>query len=71
AVAPAALALLVALGADAGADDRLRLALGVEGLVAWYRDSARSTPPRHALAFALDHAGRRLAEAGRALPPGL
>ena len=67
----AALTLLVALTADAGADARLALALGVEGVVAWFRESDRRAPPRNALAFALDHAKGRLEGAGRSLPPGL
>jgi hypothetical protein len=67
----AALALLVALAADAGAEARLALALGVEGVVAWFRDSDRRGASRNALAFALAHARGRLGEAGRSLPPGL
>lgn len=62
----ASLALLVALAADAGPEDRLRLALGVEGLLAWFRESDRLTPPRSALAFALAHADERMA--GRPRP---
>ena len=67
----AALTLLVALAADAGADARLALALGVEGVVAWFRESDRRAPPRNALLFALDHAKGRLVGTGRSLPPGL
>jgi hypothetical protein len=67
----AALTLLVALAADAGAEGRLALALGVEGVVAWFRESDRRAPPRNALAFALDHARGRLEGTGRPLPPGL
>jgi hypothetical protein len=67
----AALTLLVALAADAGAEPRLALALGVEGVVAWFRESDRRAPPRNALAFALDHARGRLEGTGRPLPPGL
>jgi hypothetical protein len=66
----AALALLIALAADRE-DDRLALALGVEGVLAWYRASDRRTAPRNALAYALHHARRRLEDVGRALPPGL
>jgi hypothetical protein len=66
----AALALVVALAVDV-AEDRLALALGIEGLLAWHRDSDRLAPPRDALMFALSHAGGRLREAGRSLPPGL
>jgi hypothetical protein len=63
----AALALLIALAADRERD-RLPLALGVEGVIAWFRESDRRAPPRDALAFALAHADDRLREAGR---PGL
>ncbi|MGD9695013.1 MAG: hypothetical protein AB7V42_05060 [Thermoleophilia bacterium] len=63
----AALALLIALAADAGRSDRLALAFAVEGLVAWYRDADRRSLPRDALAYALGHADRRLVELG--LPP--
>jgi hypothetical protein len=66
----ASLALLIALAADAD-EDRLALALGVEGLMAWHRESDRQAPPRAALTFALAHAEDRLREAGRTLPPGL
>jgi hypothetical protein len=65
----AALALLVALAADAG-EDRLALALGVEGLLSWHRESDRSAPARDAFAFSLLHAAERLRESGRELPPG-
>jgi hypothetical protein len=64
----AALALLVALAADAGPDGRLALALGIEGLLAWFRESDRLAPARNALAFALAHADERLREGGRPLP---
>jgi hypothetical protein len=64
----AALALLVALAADADGDGRLALALGVEGLLAWFRESDRLAPSRNALAFALAHADDRLRESGRRLP---
>jgi hypothetical protein len=67
----AALALLVALAVDGDADARLALGLGVEGVVAWFRESDRRAAPRNALAFALAHARDRLGEAGRSLPPGL
>lgn len=66
----ASLALLIALAADAD-EDRLALALGIEGLMAWHRESDRQAPPRAALTFALAHAEDRLREAGRTLPPGL
>lgn len=66
----AALALLVALAADDD-PDRLTLALGIEGVVAWFRESDRRAAPRNALSFALAHAHDRLAAAGRSLPPGL
>jgi hypothetical protein len=71
AVAVAALTLLMALAVDAGSDERLALALGIEGLVGWYNESHRLTAPRNAVTFALDHAGARLAEAGREAPPSL
>lgn len=63
----AALALLVALAVDRPGD-RLALALGVEGVVAWFRESDRRAAARNALAFALAHADERLREAGR---PGI
>lgn len=66
----AALALLVALAADAD-PDRLTIALGIEGLLAWYRESDRGAAPRNALAFALAHVRDRLTAAGRPLPPGV
>lgn len=56
----AALALLVALAADAGPRERLRLALGIEGLLGWFRESDRLAAPRNALAYALVHADERL-----------
>ena len=63
----AALALLVALAVDRP-EDRLTLALGVEGVVAWFRESDRRAAPRNALVFALAHADARLKESGR---PGI
>ncbi len=56
----AALALAIALAADADRRGRLALALGIEGLLAWYRESHRASPPRLALAYALEHARGRL-----------
>ncbi len=64
----AALALLVALAADAEPDGRLALALGIEGLLSWFRESDRLAPTRSALAFALAHADGWLRESGRPLP---
>jgi hypothetical protein len=64
----AAIALLVALAADAGPDDRLALALGIEGLLSWFRESDRGFPTRNALGFALAHADGRLRESGRPQP---
>jgi hypothetical protein len=61
----AAIALLVALAADALPDERLALALGIEGLLSWFRESDRLFPTRNALAFALAHADGRLRESGR------
>ena len=66
----ASLALLLALASDAD-PDRLTLALGIEGVLAWYRESDRLSAPRNVLNFALAHAGDRLAESGRSLPAGL
>ncbi len=66
----AALTLLVALAADAD-PDRLALALGIEGVLAWYRESDRLAAPRNALTFAIAHARDRLAAAGRPMPGGL
>ncbi|HTI35849.1 MAG TPA: hypothetical protein VL422_19385, partial [Miltoncostaea sp.] len=63
----AALALLIALAADRE-EDRLALALGAGGVLAWFRESDRRAAPRNALAFALAHADGRLKQAGR---PGL
>jgi hypothetical protein len=63
----AALALLIALAADREGD-RLPLALGAEGVIAWFRESDRRAAPRNALAFALAHSDERLKQAGR---PGL
>jgi hypothetical protein len=63
----AALALLIALAVDRE-EDRLPLALGAEGVIAWFRESDRRAAPRNALAFALAHADERLKQAGR---PGL
>jgi hypothetical protein len=64
----AAIALLVALAADAVPDERLALALGIEGLLSWFRESDRGFPTRNALAFALAHADGRLRESGRPQP---
>ena len=66
----ACLALLIALAADAD-PDRLTLALGIEGALAWYRESDRLSPPRSVLAFALAHARDRLEESGRPAPAGI
>ena len=64
----AAIALVVALAAGAGPDERLALALGIEGLLSWFRESDRGFPTRNALAFALAHADGRLRERGRPQP---
>ncbi len=66
----AALALTAHLAGPADADLRMALALGVEGVLAWYREADPRTPPRDALAFALAHAADRMAEAGRSMPAG-
>ena len=63
-----ALATLVALAADMSGEERLDLAFGIEGLLAWLRDAHRGSPPRHGLAFANAHADERLREIGRTLP---
>ena len=63
----ASLALLVALAADAD-PDRLTLALGIEGVLAWYRESDRLSAPRNVMNFAIAHAADRLAASGRSLP---
>ena len=63
-----ALALLVALAVDADREGRLALALSVEGLVGWYRESHRLVAPRSAVTFALAHAVARLDDAGRDVP---
>lgn len=67
----ATLALVSHVAATAGPDGRLALALGLEGVIAWYREAHTMSPPRDALRFALVHAADRMAEAGRAFPPGL
>ncbi len=54
----ASLALILAEAEHADRDQRLRLALGMEGILFWFRDSDRRAPPRNALAFALAHARR-------------
>lgn len=67
----ATLALVCHVAAAAGPGDRLALALGLEGVIAWYREAHPMSPPRDALRFALVHAADRMQEAGRAIPPGL
>jgi len=67
----ATLALVSHIAAVVGADDRLALALGLEGVIAWYREAHPMSPPHDALRFALVHAADRMQEAGRAIPPGL
>ena len=57
----AAIALLVALAADAGPDDRLALALGIEGLLSWFRESDRGVPHP-------ERAGLRARPRGRPAP---
>lgn len=71
AAAVACLAQVLALAEPSDADDRLALALAIEGLVAWYRESDRRAAPRMGLQFALVHAADRLRSAGRTVPPGL
>ena len=67
-MAVAALAVLVALAVDADVDGRLALALSVEGLVGWYRESHRLVAPRSSVIFARAHAVARLDDAGRDVP---
>lgn len=64
----AALALVVALAADGDAEPRLRLALGLEGVLAWFRETDRLSPSRDVMRFALAHAAERMHEAGRTSP---
>ena len=66
----ASLGLLIALAAD-DVPDRLSLALGIEGVLAWYREADRMSAPRNALGFALAHVRERLDGSGRAWPAGL
>lgn len=58
----ASLALVMSQAEAGDADLRLRLALAVEGVVFWFRDSDRRAPPRNALAFALNHVDVRINE---------
>jgi len=69
--AVAALALLIALAVDADEDGRLALALTLEGLVGWYRDTHRLVAPHKGVTYALEHAVARLDEAGRPVPRDL
>ena len=65
----AVLALGLAMAEVASAHERTRLALGLEGIVFWFRDSDRRAPPRNALAFALNHVEVRLEETTRDAHP--
>jgi hypothetical protein len=65
----AALALILAEAEDADSHQRLRLALAVEGLIFWFRDSDRRAPPHNALAFALNHVDVRLHERSEGIHP--
>jgi hypothetical protein len=56
---------------ESNPDDRLALALALEGLTAWYRVAHRLTPARDAVEAARLHAADRLRAAGQALPPAL
>jgi hypothetical protein len=71
ALAPAALAVLLATAEAADAEGRLAIGLGIEGVLAWYRESHRMASPRDAVTFALAHARDRLAAAGRPAPADL
>ncbi len=68
------LAALVAGAWGARQEDahgRLALALAMEGLLGWYREAHRMTPPRQAVEAGRTHAMDRLQAAGRGLPPAL
>ena len=65
----ATFALALAMAEDADEHERTRLALGLEGVVFWFRDSDRRAPPRNALAFALNHVDARLEEKTRGMHP--
>jgi hypothetical protein len=67
----AALGALVAIANDASADERLSLALGLEGLLAWFRQSEGASSAKDLLAFATAHTDQRLREIGRSLPVGV
>ena len=67
----ATLAVVCHVAAAAGPDERLGLALGLEGVIAWYREAHSMSPPHDALRFALVHAADRMQGAGRAFTPGL
>ena len=67
----AALGALIATANHADPDLRLSLAFGVEGMLAWYRQSAASSSAKDVLTFAMAHAGERLDEIGRSLPAGV
>jgi hypothetical protein len=69
-IAALAVAQHVATRAAPTDDLRVALALGIEGIVSWYREAHRMSPPHDALAFALAHLAERLAESGRRLPDG-
>jgi hypothetical protein len=63
-------ALLWAAGRG-DAPTRLSIALALEGIITWYREADRLTPPRDAVRAARAHAADRLTAAGHALPPCL
>jgi hypothetical protein len=67
----AALALAQHVGEGADPDGRLAVGLGIEGVLAWYREAHRMSQPSDALRFALVHAADRMTRAGRVVPPGL
>ena len=70
-IASLALAQSVCTDRDTGADGRLAVALGVEGVLAWYGEAHRMSQPADAVRFALVHMSDRMAQAGRTPPPGL
>lgn len=68
----ASFALVECVSQGTDRDERLSLALTLEGVLGWYRDSDPSfQPPQQAVAFALRYAGIRFVEAGQSIPQGL
>jgi len=68
----ASFALLESVSQGTDPDERLSLALTLEGLLGWYHHSDPNfQPPQQAVAYALRYAGIRFAEAGRPVPSTL